>query len=111
MEGGDSAVSRRQFLFRASAACVAGAAVSAEKVVAQQRRLPVYFDPVVRDHRPPDGHPERPERIGAVLSAVGSLEARGLVSLQSARAASEEELLLVHTPEYVSRVRREIAEG
>lgn len=57
------------------------------------------------------GHPESPERLRAIRAAVAqSPFATTLVRLQ-AREARRDDLLLVHTPEYLDLVEREIAEG
>ena len=55
------------------------------------------------DHRPGQGHPERPERLGAVLGALD--EASGLdIERRAAPRASREDLLRVHPPAHVERV-------
>lgn len=63
------------------------------------------------DHEPGRGHPESPARLLAIRHG---LEAAGLMQrclpLQ-ARAASDAELLRVHTPQYLETVRGEIAAG
>jgi acetoin utilization deacetylase AcuC-like enzyme len=100
---------RRDFLIAASGALVEFSAGN-PAIYAQQRQLEVYFDPIIREHRPPDGHPERVQRVDAVLSAVKTLEARGIRSI-APRPATDDDLRLVHTPEYVARVRQEITEG
>src|SRR5262245_24272801 len=48
-----TALLRRQFMLKASLALAATTIGNA--LHAQQRRLQVYFDPVIRQHRPPDG--------------------------------------------------------
>jgi acetoin utilization deacetylase AcuC-like enzyme len=68
-------------------------------------------DPVCRDHLVGRDHPERPERFDAV---VEGLEHAGLTKRLTAlktRIASEPELLLVHTREYLGTVRRDVAHG
>ena len=52
-------------------------------------------------HDPGRGHPERPDRLRALQHHLGM--ASSLVHI-AARAASEEELLLVHTPSLVSEI-------
>ena len=64
-------------------------------------------DPISREHEPGQGHPERPERFDAVLRAV---EAPAMLRLP-ARAATDEELALCHTPAYIALARREIQAG
>jgi acetoin utilization deacetylase AcuC-like enzyme len=56
-------------------------------------------------------HPERPERYDAVASA---LQKSGLINDLAripSRAATEDELLLCHTPEYLRTARRDIESG
>ncbi len=65
-------------------------------------------DPVCREHLAERaGHPERPERFDAVLN---SLNRFGLPVL-GPRAATEDELALCHTREYIQLVRSEIKAG
>src|SRR5579863_6680278 len=69
-------------------------------------------DPVYRQHLAGRvDHPERPERYDAVIRA---LEKSGLVhdlKRIPSRAATDEELLLCHTPEYLRIVRRDVESG
>src|SRR5579875_109541 len=71
----------------------------------------IVADLRVSRHDPGPGHPEQPARCSRVLEA---LERSGL--MQSAarlesRSANDEELALVHTPEYIALVEREIAQN
>jgi acetoin utilization deacetylase AcuC-like enzyme len=55
------------------------------------------------DHRPGQGHPERPERLGAVLGALG--EASDLdVDRREAPKVSREDLLRVHPAAQIERI-------
>lgn len=68
-------------------------------------------DARVQKHDPGPGHPEQPARYGAVmnrLQACGLLE--DLIRIEG-RTASDEELALVHTREYIARVEREVAQN
>lgn len=71
----------------------------------------IVADPLSKKHDPGSGHPERPARFSAVLNR---LEASGLyrdlLSLPR-HAATNDELALAHTPEYIALVEREIAAG
>jgi len=64
-------------------------------------RTAVVIDRRMLEHDPGRGHPERPDRLRALLDHVG--DARGLVPL-GARPATEEELALVHPAVHVERV-------
>ena len=70
----------------------------------------VYHDIYLR-HKTTQGHPERPERLKAIvqmLERTGLLS--GLVTLGPV-AASTEWITAVHTPEYVERVKRSCEGG
>ena len=51
-------------------------------------------------HAPPPGHPERPERLRAILDALESKEFSGL-QRESAPAATREQIVRVHPKSYV----------
>jgi acetoin utilization deacetylase AcuC-like enzyme len=68
-------------------------------------------DPICRDHLVGRPHPERPERFDVVVDALrraGSLD--GMLRLD-ARAATEDELLLCHTPAYLRVAQDDVASG
>jgi acetoin utilization deacetylase AcuC-like enzyme len=69
------------------------------------------FDEVYRRHLAGDtGHPERPERLTAVL---GGLEKAGLLNTLTripARPATDDELALAHERSYIELVKRELAD-
>ena len=64
--------------------------------------LPVFTHPDMLGHQPGAGHPERPQRLRAVLDA---LEAAGLdLGFEAAPLAAREDLERVHPPAYVQRI-------
>jgi acetoin utilization deacetylase AcuC-like enzyme len=71
--------------------------------------LRLYHDPVVYGHGTPPVHPERPERVAAVVSALGD------AGLAPRRPASPERtvaaLSLVHGAGYVERLREAASRG
>lgn len=67
----------------------------------------ISADPFSRLHDTGAGHPERPARFDAAVRALEDLQLLHL----PARAATEEELALVHTAGYIRRVQAEIAFG
>jgi acetoin utilization deacetylase AcuC-like enzyme len=89
---------RRAFLGKA-AALVAGMLARPGDATA----LPTVLvsDPVFLEHRL-EGHPERPERLTAILQALAGVP--GLRPLP-ARAATVEELELVHSRRHIERMR------
>jgi acetoin utilization deacetylase AcuC-like enzyme len=107
------ASSRRTFLQQASGALLAigGGLLPAAEGAAQSSRTQVFFDPATLQHTPPADHPESPKRLDAVLETVRGLEKQGRVSLVTPRPATEDEILLVHTPQYLKLVRSEISAG
>ena len=67
----------------------------------------LIYNPIFLEHITPSDHPEQPARLQAALEVLQGLkwmEREGLVHL-APRAASEEELALIHEPEYIRRVR------
>jgi len=70
----------------------------------------LVFDDIYRQHLVGDaGHPERPERLTAVL---GGLQNAGLLNALTripARAATDDELALAHDRTYIELVKRELA--
>lgn len=103
------ALSRRHFLRRASAAALSIG--GGELLAAQAAGTQVFFDPAILEHRPSAGHPESPTRATVVMDGIRALEQRGQLSVVSPRRATEDDLLLVHTPAYVNQVRSDIAAG
>ncbi len=69
------------------------------------------YDPVVLEHQPPEGHPERPARVHktmALLQRQGMLDRLTSLPVTPATRAQIER---VHTPAYLDRVERIIAGG
>ncbi|MFB3829373.1 MAG: histone deacetylase [Bryobacteraceae bacterium] len=64
-------------------------------------------DPIARTHQTGSGHPERPERFDAAVAALRDMRLTRLAP----RAATEAELMLVHTRSYVTLVREETESG
>lgn len=61
----------------------------------------LYHHPIAQRHRGPAGHPERPERIGAVVAGIRGAAAVTEVVPEAAALAA---LTRVHDPEYVRRI-------
>src|SRR5512139_3906575 len=67
-------------------------------------RVGFCLDPVFLEHDAGPGHPERPERLGAVERGLREAGlAKELVPF-AARAATREELLRIHTAAHVDRL-------
>ena len=101
--------SRRELFCRASVAALSIG--GGELLAAQTARTQVFFDPAMLAHQPSAAHPESPKRASVVMDAVRALEQRGQLSVASPRRATEDDLLLIHTPTYINQVRSDIAAG
>lgn len=69
------------------------------------------YDPVVLDHQPPEGHPERPARVREVMAL---LETQGLLDRLTrlpVTPAARAQIERVHTLAYLNRVERIVAGG
>ncbi len=72
-------------------------------------RTQLIYDPICLQHRGGRQHPERPERLGAIL---GAIEARwGTMDLVTPDAAPVETLALCHEPRYIAAVERMAQQG
>jgi acetoin utilization deacetylase AcuC-like enzyme len=73
--------------------------------------VPVYFEhPASLEHDTGSGHPERPERIRAIEAELDRRDWLGF-ERREAPAATTEQLVAVHPPEYVDAVRQTSARG
>lgn len=67
-------------------------------------RVPVSYHPSTRLHNPGAGHPERPDRIVAVLEALREPALAVKVDARQAVPATVEQLLTVHTQGHLDRL-------
>ncbi len=65
----------------------------------------VVTHPKCLEHSGGPGHPERPERITAIMETLGTPHWEGLLEWHEAPRATIEQLERVHTPEYIDLVR------
>jgi acetoin utilization deacetylase AcuC-like enzyme len=63
--------------------------------------VPIVHHPACGLHNPGPGHPERPERIGAVLAALRAPELGVALTWHEARSASRPQLERVHPAPYL----------
>ncbi len=68
--------------------------------------VPVLFHPACRLHDPGPGHPERPERIEAVLAALRAPEMAAVVEWCEARPATRDQVERVHAGRYLDALER-----
>jgi acetoin utilization deacetylase AcuC-like enzyme len=71
----------------------------------------LFTDRRMLDHRVPTPHPERPERLQAILRQLERAGYYNTCPTYAAREATVEELGRVHTPEYLAGVFQLDAEG
>jgi acetoin utilization deacetylase AcuC-like enzyme len=71
----------------------------------------LFADPACKQHLTGPGHPESPQRFEAVLGALTKDGVAGQLAKIKPRLATEEELCLCHTREYVRNTQREILAG
>ena len=62
----------------------------------------IYTHPDMFDHRPADGHPERPERLAAVMDALQDSDLD--LELHEAQPVEAGDLLRVHDADYVAAI-------
>jgi acetoin utilization deacetylase AcuC-like enzyme len=71
----------------------------------------LLLDPLYKQHDPGPGHPEQPARYDAVTRAIDDTGLLPQLQRVEVRAASEDEIALVHGRVYIEKVKREIASG
>src|SRR5438094_9769062 len=73
--------------------------------------VPVLFHPACQRHNAGPGHPERPERIVAVLEALRAADMAATVEWCGARPASRQALERVHPASYLDGLKRLALQG
>src|ERR1017187_7370203 len=68
-------------------------------------------DPLYKRHIPGPGHPERPARFDAVLSALDHAGFAAQMLRIPPRAATEDELAACHTRKYIEVVKHDVTRG
>jgi len=104
------ALNRRAFLQQVSATALSlrGGLLP---TAAQNSLTQVFYDPVMLRHEPQGDHPEHPKRLDAAMESVRALERLSRLTVVAPRPATEDEILRVHTPQYLKLVRAEIEAG
>jgi acetoin utilization deacetylase AcuC-like enzyme len=64
-------------------------------------------DPVSKRHEPGPGHPESPARYDAVVKGIAEFQ----LTTYTPRSATEDEVALCHTRQYIRTARHEVEEG
>jgi acetoin utilization deacetylase AcuC-like enzyme len=115
-------VDRRGFLKRACAAtAAAGAAelLAAEKPAEKAEKPPakkplptgIVYGDVYKTHQPGLGHPERPARCDAIMTALAAKPLADRLKRIEPRQATDAELLACHTKQYLQAARADIQAG
>lgn len=73
--------------------------------------VPVVWHPDCLLHTPGAGHPERPERLAAVLAALRAPDLAGVVEWHEATPATRRQLERVHPASYLDHLARLAAAG
>ncbi len=74
--------------------------------MASDKRVAIVADKIYLEHRPGPAHPERPERLEAIYSALDRYNRRQLLMNLSPRRATEEELALVHSRKHIELIKQ-----
>ncbi|RZF39849.1 hypothetical protein LSTR_LSTR000497 [Laodelphax striatellus] len=80
--------------------------IAGTKLMSPAHRLSFVYDPLMMEHRNMfESHPERPERISNIYETLKQYKALERMNQLESRKATEEELLLVHSPEHVEQMK------
>jgi len=69
------------------------------------------YDPIYLKHQTGAGHPERPERLTAIVDQLAKAGVLQQLVMLKSKPASVEWITTVHTPDYVERVRKSCEAG
>jgi acetoin utilization deacetylase AcuC-like enzyme len=75
------------------------------------RRVGFFFHPACLSHDPGPGHPERPQRLAAILEHLRAVGLWDQLSHLEPDAASRETIALVHPAAYVEAIERACRDG
>ncbi len=75
------------------------------------QKTALLADPIYRKHLEGRDHPERPERFDAVMQGLEDAGLAGHLAPVPSRPATDEELLLCHSPQYLAIVQEDFAAG
>lgn len=102
---------RRAFLGLSSAGLLCAATAPWGQPRAEPAPTGVFHHPACLRHLAGRQHPERPARLEAVMQALASPAFAGHIAIFESRPAREEDVLLVHSRDYLETVKREVALG
>jgi acetoin utilization deacetylase AcuC-like enzyme len=84
---------------------------SREVLYGEVPMVTLFTDPRMRDHVPPRGHPERPERLDAVLRHLARTGIAHTCPAGMVRPATDAEILRVHTRGHLENLERHAGVG
>jgi len=67
-------------------------------------RLAYIFDPLFLEHDPGPYHPEQPERLRAIQTHLQKKGFFNRVNISPPKAATKDQICLIHSPEYVEKI-------
>ena len=103
-------IDRRGFVRHSVGVCLA-AASSLGLAQTRSGTTQVFYNPASLQHQPSSGHPERPARLEAAVEAARTLQGPLSLSFGSPRLATDEDVLIVHSEEYLKRAKADVAAG
>jgi acetoin utilization deacetylase AcuC-like enzyme len=71
----------------------------------------LLYDPIVLEHRPGRGHPERPERVSAIMETLRRSDIWDRLTQAPVRPATHNELLRVHSAQHIAHVEQVCRDG
>jgi len=74
-------------------------------------KVALLYDAAVLEHRPPEGHPERPARVQAIMDLLKRTGLLERVARLPVTPATRAQIERVHTPRYLDFVERIVSEG
>lgn len=76
---------------------------------AQAKRIAVLYSPTMLSHFTGDGHPERPARLSSVVDYLKQQPVNQQLLWPEFKPANDQTIALVHSPDYLSRVKQEVS--
>ncbi|MFC1497734.1 histone deacetylase [Verrucomicrobiota bacterium] len=69
----------------------------------------IIYDPIYKEHKPGQSHPESPQRYDAVLKGIKDAVPEETLLKVKPRAAAEDEIMLCHPKKNIDLVKRDVA--
>lgn len=70
-----------------------------------------FYDDVFLQHKPPVGHPERPDRLSSIVNHLKSVGLWSALNHRTPSAATDNHILSVHTKEHLETIRQVCKSG